>query len=138
MIHDDWRDGNWFGNWMIYTADILKLFLSYKSGAEVSEAELLETVGQLIFDTEPFWGTPRTCDLYALEDFLLETYYLALVMAGSDNALKCILNDLSILSKETTTTLSNSQGGPLADYNFIKLMRRIINARNIKDRKSVV
>lgn len=52
-------------------------------------------------------------------------------MAGSDNALEGVLNDLSVLSKETTTTLSNSQGGPLTDYNFIKLMRRIINARNI-------
>ncbi len=131
MIHDDWRERNWFGNWMIYTADILKLFLSYESGEEVSETELLETVGQLILDTEPFLGNPRACDLYALENFLLETYYLALAMAGSDNALEGVLNDLSVLSRETTTTSSNSQGGPLTDYNFIKLMRRIINARNL-------
>lgn len=131
MIHDDWRERNWFGNWMIYTADILKLFLSYESGEEVSETELLETVGQLILDTEPFLGNPRACDLYALQNFLLETYYLALAMAGSDNALEGVLKDLSVLSKETTTTLSNSQGGPLTDYKFIKLMRRIINARNL-------
>ena len=96
MIHDDWRERNWFGNWMIYTADILKLFLSYESGEEVSETELLETVGQLILDTEPFLGNPRACDLYALENFLLETYYLALAMAGSDNALEGVLNDLCL------------------------------------------
>lgn len=131
MIHDDWKDKNWFGNWIIYTVEILKIYFINESGEKVSDVELLEIVGQLILDTDPFLGNPRACDLYALEDMLLETYYLALVMVRSNNALKDVLNNLSVLSREITTTLSNSQGGPLTDYKFIKLMRRIINARNL-------
>lgn len=131
MIHDDWKDKNWFGNWIIYTIEVLKIYFIHESGEKVSDVELLEIVGQLIINTDPFLGNPRTCDLYALEDMLLETYYLALTMVRSDNALKGFLNDLSVLARETTTTLSNSQGGPLTDYKFIKLMRRIINARNL-------
>lgn len=118
---------NWFYNWLIYCVkvNIIKNKTSY-TFAEVKDAFLY-----LTYDTEPFKGTPRACDLYSIEKIIYKTIKDGLFFLHNLDEWKFTIDLLIKLSEETTTTLQKYVGGPLGINNLFDLFYEISNPINI-------
>ena len=73
---------NWFFNWLIFFIKIVQLKMSNKSDSN----EIKSAFDYLAYNTEPFEGKPRTCDLYSLNSFIYESINegLSLVTSKED------------------------------------------------------
>lgn len=106
----------WFRNWLIYSIKIIKL-----SQRDYSYEEIINTFSLLISDLDPFKGTPRTCDLYVLENFIHKTYYMGLSLCKESIDTKlCCFNILEKIT-ETQTSFQNWPSGPLTVLKFSEM-----------------
>ncbi|MFH0974951.1 MAG: ATP-binding protein [Spirochaetota bacterium] len=117
---------NWFYNWLIYYIKIQQI----KSSQIINSDKLRSAFDFLAYKTEPFEGKPRTCDLYSLNTFIYNSLNDGLSLIKDKNDWEYILKILEKVSTETTTYLSKSPGGPIATYNFFKLLVESINEYN--------
>ncbi len=115
---------NWFYNWLIYYIKI-KLLSPNCSYLAVKEA-----FNYLIYDTEPFKNSHRTCDLYSAKDFIYDSIKEGLRFVKTKGEWDEIINILKKLSNETTTSLQKSINGPLATDKFFQLLDEYANEIN--------
>lgn len=123
---------NWFYNWIIFCIKIvcLESNMSGKDNPEI-DSELESIYSYLIMDTEPFKGKLRTCDLYNIEEFIRLKIYEPLKYINSKKTWEVILNILTKVSYETTSSLRGTIGGPLPTDKYIALLEKIANDMNI-------
>lgn len=76
------------------------------SGSAIAAIRLLQE------DVQPFVGNPRTCDLYSLQGLIHGTIAQGLSLTSEDEWEEA-LEILAVVSRETTTYLQRSPGGPL-------------------------
>ncbi len=101
---------NWFYNWLIYYIKINVIRFSKKNNS----SELRKAFDYLGYNTEPFVGNPRTCDLYYLQDFIYNSINEGLTLIQKEEDWEYILAIIEKVSNNTTTSLQKSLGGPLA------------------------
>jgi len=118
---------NWFFNWIIYS---IKIGIIHK--LKITDYNVIkEAFLYLIYDTEPFKGKPRTCDLYSIEKFIYKTLKHGLELVKSETEWKEIIDILVKLSEDTTTNLQKSLNGPLSTNNLFKILDESCNNENI-------
>ncbi len=125
------RGKNWFYNWIIYYIKIKVLQVK----KDVQYFEIKEAFQFLIYDTEPFKGEPRTCDLYKAESFIYNSIVEGLKFIKADKEWIEIIDILIELSENTTTELRKSFGGPLT---IDKLFQILDENSNDNNRKKII
>ncbi|MBW1615960.1 MAG: AAA family ATPase [Deltaproteobacteria bacterium] len=119
---------NWFYNWIIYFIKIKSL----QAKQDISFFEVKEAFQFLIYDTEPFKGNPRTCDLYGSEYFIYDSIAAGLIFIKSKEEWNEIVELLIKLSEETTTSMRKNLGGPLPTDKLFQLLDENANKVNRK------
>ena len=127
FLIDQLKAKNWFFNWIIYYIKIIQI----KHKPDYTYVELKEAFQYLIYDTEPFKGKPRTCDLYQAEEYIHFTFSTGLSFVIETEQWDEILDILLEVSNKTTTSLQRSLGGPLSTNEFFKLLEKIVQQKNI-------
>lgn len=125
-IIDIFKSNNWFYNWLIYYIKIKR----FRVSETVDSSELKNAFDFLKYNLEPFYGKPRTCDLYSLHDFIYESLNEGLSLIKEKEDWVYILKLLDIVSTNTTTYFQNSPSGPIACNNLFKLLVENINENN--------
>jgi hypothetical protein len=125
-VIDIFKSNNWFYNWLIYFIKVKQ----FRVSETADSLELRNAFDFLAYNVEPFHGTPRTCDLYSLHDFIYESLNEGLSFIKEKEDWIYILKILDKVSTKTTTYFQNSPGGPIATNNFFKLLVENINENN--------
>ena len=125
-LFDQLKTRNWFYNWIIYYIKILQN--KYKPA--YSFTELKEAFQYLLYDTEPFKGKPRTCDLFKAEGYIHDTLIEGLSYLNTKEEWDEILDILFQVSNNTTTSFQKTLGGPLSTNDFLSLLEKIVNINN--------
>jgi energy-coupling factor transporter ATP-binding protein EcfA2 len=126
-LFEELRQRNWFYNWIIYYIKILQI----KYNPQNSFTGLKEAFQYLIYDTDPFKGKPRTCDLYKAEGFIHQSLVEGLLYLKNKEHWDEILDILLALSEKTTTSLQKTMDGPLSTKDFLTLLEAIVRPNNI-------
>lgn len=131
-IIEKFQDINWFYNWIIYCIKVIYFNrdMSGKSDIDI-DTELESIYSYLSFDTEVFKGKPRACDLYNIEEIIRGKIFAPLKYIKSENTWKVILDILTKVNRETTTSISGSKDGPLSTDKYVELLEGIANESNI-------
>jgi len=117
---------NWFYNWLIYFIKVKQ----FKVLEAIDSLKIRNAFDSLAFNTDPFYGNPRACDLYPLHDFVYDSLNDGLSFIEEKEDWSYVLRILNKVSIETTTYLQNSPGGPIATNSFFKLLIENINENN--------
>ncbi|WP_418637293.1 ATP-binding protein [Winogradskyella sp.] len=125
-VIDIFKSNNWFYNWLIYYIKVKQIRTSKTNDS----VEIRNAFDLLVYNLEPFYGKPRTCDLYSLNDFIYESINEGLSFIKEKEDWGYVLEILNKVSTKTTTYLQNSPGGPIATNNFFKLLIENINENN--------
>lgn len=94
----------WYRCWLRYCVAVER--------CRRGSASALDAFRLLEEDMRPFVGTPRTCDLYSLQAVIHGTIAHGLSLTTEEEWLAAI-RILVVVSRETTTYLQRSSGGPL-------------------------
>ncbi len=117
---------NWFYNWLIYCVKTAII----KNKPDYTFQDLKETFAYLAYDTEPFKGTPRTCDLYNIEPIIYQSIKEGLRFADSSEEWKYLIDLIIDVSNKTVTSFQGSPGGPIATDKLFTLFEEIVNPIN--------
>ncbi|MBK7956926.1 MAG: NACHT domain-containing protein [Bacteroidetes bacterium] len=126
QVIDIFKSNNWFYNWLIYLIKVKQ----FRTSQTVDSLKLRNAFDFLAYNLEPFQGTPRTCDLFSLHDFIYDSINEGLSYIKEKEDWTYILKVLDKVSTKTTTYFQNSPGGPIATNNFFKLLIENINEIN--------
>jgi hypothetical protein len=127
QIVKKFKGRNWFFNWIIYYSKVI--CLSTKEHASFDEIK--EAFDYLQYSTDPFLGKPRTCDLYGIHSFIQSSISQGLELLNKESCTWApIIDILSKVSNETTTSIQNSPTGPLETKTFIKILLDFSDSRN--------
>ncbi len=126
-LYDQFKTKNWFYNWILYYLKILQI----KHNPAYTFNELKEAFQYLIYDTDPFKGEPRTCDLYKAEGYIHRTLAEGLSYINKKEGWDEILDILMEVSEKTTTSLQRTLGGPLSTNDFLILLEDSVDPNNI-------
>jgi nucleoside-triphosphatase THEP1 len=121
---DLFKANNWFYNWLIYTIKINRLSVGSAYG------QVKEAFDYLAYNTEPFLGNPRTCDLYSIHGFIYQSIYNGLKLIETTGQWKETIDTLVKVSDETTTTLQRSTNGALATDKLFGILSAYTCAEN--------
>lgn len=121
------RSKNWFYNWIIYFIKIIKI----NSGESINYSDVKEAFDYLKYNTEPFLGEPRTCDLYSLHPFIYKSFVKGLSFIKTESEWKETIDTLILVSNKTTTSLQKSISGPLATDKLFQLLSEFTCEHNI-------
>jgi nucleoside-triphosphatase THEP1 len=121
------RGKNWFYNWLIYYVKIIQI----NSKTLNNYNEVKEAFDFLKVNTEPFFGKPRTCDLYSLHSFIYSSFSEGLSLIRNQSEWKETIDTLVRVSNDTTTSLQRSISGPLATDKLFQLLTEFITNDNI-------
>ncbi|MDB2155171.1 ATP-binding protein [Clostridium butyricum] len=123
---------NWFYNWILYYVSIQYLEKNIGAINETQiDLELYKSYRILIQDTEPFKGKPRVCDLHNIENIIRLTILQPLRHINNMDTFKNIINILTKVSEETTTSLQGSIGGPLSTNKYVELLEKSSSSINM-------
>lgn len=112
---------NWFYNWLIYCVKITII----NNKTDYTFDEVKEAFSYLIYDTEPFKGEPRTCDLYYIQPVIYKSIKEGLRFVNSVEEWKYIINLVIDVSYKTGTSFQGSIGGPIGTDKLFALFEEI-------------
>lgn len=118
---------NWFYNWLIYYIKIIKI----NTKTTIQFSEVKEAFDYLTYNTAPFVGKPRVCDLYSLHPFIYKSFTDGLKLMNTEFEWKEIIETLVLVSNNTTTSIQRTLTGPLATDKLFQLLTQFINTKNI-------
>lgn len=111
----------WYPCWLRFAIAVARLYAERAAGNPATM--LLATFRLLAQDTRPFVGTPRACDLFWLHSIIERSIARALALV-TDDEWEAVLEVLTRVSDETSTTLMGELGGPLARDVLLGLIYR--------------
>lgn len=117
---------NWFNNWLIYYIKICQL----KFQKSFNITELKSAFAYLTYNTDPFAGQPRTCDLYSIHNLIYSSINEGLSLINED--WNYFIELVNKLSEDTTTSIQKSIDGPLTTIKLFDLLIKNINKENIQ------
>lgn len=118
---------NWFYNWLIYYLKIVLL-------APVENPSyflIKEAFDYLQYTTEPFYGKPRTCDLYPIHHVIYKSFQEGLGLINSSEQWNAIIDILVKVSNGITTSIQKSQSGPLTTDALFQLFSQFASKDNL-------
>lgn len=118
---------NWFYNWVIFCIKIEQI----RAIPNINSDELKSAFSFLGYNTKPFEGKPRACDLFSLKDVIYDSISRALFLVKTKEEWEHVLIILEKVSDETTTSLQKSLGGPLTMDKLYQLCIDKLNDQNI-------
>lgn len=119
---------NWFYNWLVFA---IKIHV-YKKKPELYSLNVIDIFRLLITDTEPFKGKPRTCDLYYLNEIIINEIKEGLSLLQSESEWREVIPILMKVTIDTTTSMQSSLNGPLSHDKFFSLLSFFCNSINSK------
>lgn len=122
---------NWFYNWMVFYSKLKICIGKTALGCPYDFEELKETFKYLIYDTEVFKGSIRTCDLHAIRKLIHESIREGLNYVQDEKDREEITKLLQKVSHETTTTIQNSPGGPLIPSAMLDILNEYASESQI-------
>lgn len=126
QLIDIFKARNWFYNWIIYWLKIVSL----KSQKKASYQQLNEAFDYLKHSTDPFLGKPRVCDLHSIHYLTYDSFKEGLSLVKTATQWKEIIDLLTEVGNETTTTLQRSPSGPLETTTLFKLFGEFLSDQN--------
>lgn len=123
---------NWFYNWILYYVSIQYLEKNIERINETEiDLELYKSYRILIQDTEPFKGKPRVCDLHNIDNIIRLTILEPLRHINNIDTFKNIIDILTKVSEETTTSLQGSIDGPLSTNKYVEILEKSSTSINM-------
>lgn len=126
-IIDLFKANNWFYNWVIY---YIKLICIQEKTTTPKFSEIKEALQYLIYDTEPFKGKPRTCDLYKAKPFIQNSIQEVFSLTYNATEWGEVIDIVVEAGVETTTSIQRSIGGPIAVDKLFELLTGNANPHN--------
>jgi len=126
QLIDLFKARNWFYNWIIYWLKII----SIKSQKKFTYQQVKEAFDYLNYSTEPFLGKPRVCDLHAVHYLTYDSFKEGLSLVKTGTQWNEIIDLLTEVGNETTTTLQRSPSGPLETATLFKLFGEFLSDEN--------
>jgi hypothetical protein len=112
----------WYRAWLRFVAAISEAETQSHEHPDDAEAVVLRGLGYLAEETDPFLGTPRACDLYQIRGVMHSTFERALRLLRGATSWESALKHLRAISRNTTTYLQKSPGGPLVAAELMRLL----------------
>lgn len=126
-IIDLFKANNWFYNWVIY---YIKLICIQEKTTTPKFSEIKEALQYLIYDTEPFKGKPRTCDLYKAKPFIQNSIQEVFSLTYNTTEWGEVIDIVVEAGVETTTGIQRSIEGPIAVDKLFQLLAENANQHN--------
>jgi len=130
LFLEEIKNRNWFYNWLIFIAEVDRALNDL--AVEEFEKRLTSAFEWLTKDTEPFKGSPRACDVYKYDHIIYTSINEPMSYIKTKKTWNEVFNILRKMSKETTTTLQGSPGGPLPTHRFLNMLVQISNKDNFE------
>lgn len=116
---------NWFYNWLIYTLKIMRV------NKDSAYADVKSAFDYLAYDTEPFRGKPRTCDLYSIHAIILNSIHQGLNFLKSSEQWKETIDTLVEVSNSVATSIQRTNTGPLTTDKLFGMLSEYACPENI-------
>ena len=125
ILIDMFKGKNWFYNWVIYNLKIIR------ANSNSAYHEIKSAFDYLGYNTEPFLGKPRTCDLYSIHGFIYQSIHHGLKLIKSQDQWKATIDTLVKVSNDTTTSIQKSLTGPLPTDRLFRILSEYACPENI-------
>jgi hypothetical protein len=112
----------WYREWLRYVVSLARAETLANSDTQAAESLILSAFEALAADTDPFKGKPRACDLFPLHGIIQDTLARGLHLVHTKDAWQTAAAYLVQVARGTTTSLQQSQGGPLTSDTLAALV----------------
>ena len=126
QLRDLFKGRNWFYNWIIYWLRVI----SMKARKKITYKEVKESFEYLRYSMDPFLGKPRVCDLYSVQYLTYESFREGLMLVETGEQWKEIIDLLTEVGNETTTSIQKSASGPLETARLFSLLGEFLSDIN--------
>ncbi|MBC8645278.1 hypothetical protein H9W95_18360 [Flavobacterium lindanitolerans] len=116
---------NWFYNWLIYTIKIMRV------NSDSAYADVKSAFDYPAYDTEPFRGKPRTCDLYSIHGIILNSIHQGLNFLKTSQQWKETIDTLVEVSNNVATSIQRTNTGPLTTDKLFGMLSEYACPENI-------
>lgn len=126
QLIDLFKAKNWFYNWIIYWLKVIAI----KAQKKVLYHQVKTAFDYLKYSTDPFLGKPRVCDLYFIHNLTYSSFREGLTLIRTETQWRDIIDLLTKVGNETTTTLQRSASGPLETATLFRVFAEFISDEN--------
>lgn len=115
------RGDGWYRCWLRF---VLAAAQAESAATQGAPYDIKAVFSELVFDTRPFAGSPRACDLYAIHGLITQSIRGALRLSRSTDEWQHALNAISATRFGTTTRLDREDGGPITAGAYFSMLMR--------------
>jgi hypothetical protein len=117
----------WYRYWLQYVVAIAEAEALSQLDPDAGKQAALSAFDLLVTDTRPFVGSPRACDLYAINGNIFDSLRNGLELLDRDpSAFQTVLPKLVKITDDTTTSFQNEEGGPLDTEALFNLLNEYV------------
>ena len=118
------RGDGWYRCWLRF---VLAAAQAESAATQGAPYDIKAVFSELVFDTRPFAGSPRACDLYAIQGLITQSLQWALRLLRSTDEWQHALNAISAARYGTTTRLDREDGGPITAGAYFSMLLRYVS-----------
>ncbi|KYZ68275.1 AAA family ATPase [Bacillus sp. GZT] len=126
------RGEGWYKKWLRFIIKMTEIEIREFDNIDEKETAVLNAFRLMENEHSPFLGKPRACDLYGIENIILNSFREGMEYISSEKAWIELVLILENISEKTTTYLMGDSGGPLTSSDLIKLLYLYTDKKNSK------
>lgn len=120
----------WYRCWLRFVIALAEVEAA-KIKEEKKVPSIVDAFKLLLFDTRPFYGKPRACDLYPINGLILDSLKRGFSFIEYMEDWTQILKDLSMVIDRISTSLDNSPSGPIYIDRVLKALLPYANRSDL-------
>lgn len=109
----------WYKCWLRFA---LAGALAESAAVQGATYDITAVFDELVADTHPFTGSPRACDLYAIQGLITESLRRALRLLRTSNEWQSAIGAVSEARSGTATQLDREDSGPISASSYFSVL----------------
>lgn len=111
----------WYRCWLRF---VLAAAQAESAAAQGTPYDINDAFSELVVDTRPFVGSPRACDLYAIQGLIAESLRRALRLLRTTEEWQHAIAAISDARSGTATRMDREDGGPITAGAYFSILLR--------------
>lgn len=109
----------WYKCWLRF---VLACALAEAAAVQGATYDITAVFDELVVDTHPFTGSPRACDLYAIQGLITESLRRGLRLLRTSNEWQRAIGAISEARSGTATQLDREDSGPISASTYFSVL----------------
>ncbi|MBS0368619.1 MAG: ATP-binding protein [Proteobacteria bacterium] len=109
----------WYKCWLRF---VLACALAESAAVQGATYDITTVFDELVVDTHPFTGSPRACDLYAIQGLITESLRRALRLLRTSTEWQRAIGAISEARSGTATQLDREDSGPISASSYFSVL----------------